>query len=166
MENSANNYSHIKGWGIDADPKNEPTYPMKKYTGDDHKRLNYEKASQQPVNVEVLHSNERPGITRVFGTSSPPSGLSGVIRRLAFKFSESEYGHWLPLLLADRINAVEGLLDDLSHGHIPNIFAERGWKAEWKHNRKGMMQKMAVGAIITIAAVGLISAKKKKIRKD
>jgi hypothetical protein len=25
--------AHINGWAIDADPENEPTYPMKKYTG-------------------------------------------------------------------------------------------------------------------------------------
>ena len=161
----ADKYSHIKGWGIDADPENEPTYPMKKYTGDDHKRLDYERAPQQPVNMEILKSNERPNVTAVFGTSSPPSGLSGVIRRFAFKFSESEYGHWLPLLLADRVNAVEGIIDDLRHGHIPNIFAERGWNAEWKYNRNGLMQKVAIGAVVTIAFAALMMGKSKKRRK-
>ncbi len=101
MEHIPENYSHIKGWGVDADPKNEPTYPMKKYTGDDHLRLDYIRPVQQPVNVEVLHSNERPNVTATFGTPNPPSGLSGMIRRYAFRYSESSYGHWLPLLLAD-----------------------------------------------------------------
>lgn len=156
MEDLASHYAHIKGWGIDADPKNEPTYPMKNYTGDDHRRLNYEKPPQQPVNVEVLHSNERPGITAVFGTSSPPSGLSGAIRRYAFKFSESEYGHWLPLLFADRVNVVEGIIDDLKRGHIPNILAEKGWNAEWKYNRKGLITKLAIGALVTATAVALL----------
>ncbi|PQA59656.1 hypothetical protein [Siphonobacter curvatus] len=156
MEDLASNYAHIKGWGIDADPKNEPTYPMKNYTGDDHRRLNYEKPPQQPVNVEVLHSNERPGITAVFGTSSPPSGMSGAIRRYAFKFSESEYGHWLPLLFADRVNVVEGIIDDLKRGYVPNILAEKGWNAEWKYNRKGLITKLAVGALVTATAVALL----------
>jgi len=156
MEDLASHYAHIKGWGIDADPKNEPTYPMKNYTGDDHRRLNYEKPPQQPVNVEVLHSNERPGITAVFGTSSPPSGLSGAIRRYAFKFSESEYGHWLPLLFADRVNVVEGIIDDLKRGYVPNILAEKGWNAEWKYNRKGLITKLAVGALVTATAVALL----------
>src|SRR5687767_2833276 len=71
-----NEHAHIKGWGIDADRENEPTYPMKKYTGDDHRRLNYERPEQQPVNIEILQSNERPHVTAVFGTSTPPSGLS------------------------------------------------------------------------------------------
>jgi hypothetical protein len=161
MENIADKYSHINGWGVDADPRNEPTYPMKHWTGDDHQRLNYERPPQQPVTVEVLHSNERPNLTAVFGTASPPSGLSGAIRRYAFKFSESEYGHWLPLLLADRVNAVEGIVDDLKRGYIPNVFAERGWKAEWKYNPKGLAQKVLIGAVVTTVVISLLSRKKK-----
>jgi len=155
-------FSHIKGWGVDADPKNEPTYPIKKYTGDDHQRINWERPPQQPVDVEILHSNERPYVTAVFGTSVPPSGLSGKIRRHAFKYSESSYGHWLPLLLADRVNVVEGVIDDLKKGHIPNIFAEKGWKAEWKYNRAGLIKKVAVAALATTAVIMLFRRSKSK----
>lgn len=162
MENLSNDYTHIKGWGIDADPENEPTYPMKKYTGDDHKRTNWERPPLQPVNIEVLHSNERPNITAVFGTSTPPSGLSGAIRRYAFQFSENEYMHWLPLLLADRVNVVEGIVDDLKRGHIPNIFAEKGMKAELKHNPKGLAKKVLVTLAVTSIAYALLKGKSKK----
>jgi hypothetical protein len=117
METNNFDYKQIPGWGMDADPENEPTYPMKNYTGDDHNRINYERAEQQPETVELLMSTERPSVTRVFGTSIPPSGLSGWIRRYAFKHSEDRYRHWIPLILADRINVVEGLLEDLAHGH-------------------------------------------------
>jgi hypothetical protein len=162
MENLNNDYTHIKGWGIDADPKNEPTYPMKKYTGDDHKRLNWERPPLQPVNIEVLHSTERPNITAVFGTSTPPSGLSGAIRRYAFQFSENQYMHWLPLLLADRVNVVEGIVDDLKRGHIPNIFAERGMKAELKHNPKGLAKRILVTVAVTSIAYAILKGKSKK----
>ena len=162
MENLNNDYTHIKGWGIDADPKNEPTYPMKKYTGDDHKRLNWDRPPLQPVNIEVLHSIERPNITAVFGTSTPPSGLSGAIRRYAFQFSENQYMHWLPLLLADRVNVVEGIVDDLKRGHIPNIFAEKGMKAELKHNPKGLAKKVLVTLAVTSIAYALLKGKSKK----
>lgn len=161
-ENLENKFSHINGWGIDADPENEPTYPMKKYTGDDHKRLHYEKAPQQPVNVEILHSNERPNVTAVFGTSTPPSGWSGVIRRFAFKYSESSYGHWLPLIIADRVGAVEGIIDDIRKGHIPNIIAERGWNAEWKYNREGLIKKVVIGVAIASAALLILNRKSRK----
>lgn len=164
-ENIGEEFKHINGWGIDADPENEPTYPIKHYTGDDHNRINWERPPLQPDNIEVLHSNERPSLSATFGTSSPPSGLSGAIRRFAFKFSESEYGHWLPLLIADRVNAVEGIIDDLRHGHVPNIFAERGWGAEWKYNRKGMVKKLVIGAAITSALILMTMNKKKLSRR-
>lgn len=160
MENEIKDYSHIKGWGIDADPENEPTYPMKNYNGDDHKRYNWVRPPQQLQEIEVLHSNERPNISAVFGTSTPPSGLSGNIRRYAFKYSENSYGHWLPLLLADRINVVEGMIDDFRRGRIPNIFAERGWKAEWKYNRQGLLKRVAVGVAVSTALLMLLRRKR------
>jgi hypothetical protein len=111
--------------------------------------------------MEILHSNERPGVTRVFGTSVPPTGLSGMLRRYAFRFSEGSSGHWMTLILADRINVVEGIIDDLAHGHIPNIWAERGWNAEWKYNRNGMIKKIAITTAVAAAAIILLSRKKK-----
>ena len=152
MEDTAKAYSRIKGWGVDADPKNDPTYPIKNRNNGEHQGYTWERPPQQPINIEVLHSNERPNVTAVFGTSEPPSGLSGTLRRIAFKYSESSYGHWLPLILADRVNVVEGILDDLKHGRFPNIFAELGWKAEWQHNRKDLVRRVLVRAALASAA--------------
>ena len=154
-------YSHIKGWGIDADPKNDPTYPMKHRTDAEHEGYSWERPPLQPATVEVLHSIERPNLTAAFGTSTPPSGLSGMIRRFAVKYSENSYLHWLPLLMADRVNVVEGVLDDFMHGKVPNIFAEKGYKADWEHNRTGLFQKVAVAALVTTAAVLLLTRKSK-----
>ncbi len=159
-------HENIKGWGIDADQENEPTYPMKKFTGDDRKHLNYARPPLQTTDVEILHSNERPGLTAVFGTSTPPSGLSGKIRRFAFQFSEGSWGHWLPLLLADRVNVVEGIVDDIKQGHFPNILAERGWKAEWKYNRKGVIQKAVIGAAIATAVIAFITLRNRNKNED
>ena len=50
----------IKGWGVDADPKNDPTYPMKRRTDGEHAGYSWERPARQTVDVEVLHSNERP----------------------------------------------------------------------------------------------------------
>jgi hypothetical protein len=46
-------------------------------------------------------------------------------------------------MLADRVNAVEGVLDDLASGHVPNVFAERGWNAEWRHNRGNLVGRVS-----------------------
>lgn len=152
----ANNPKDIPGWGIDADPQNNPTYPYKHWNGADHERLNYERPPQQPVTVEVLHSIERPGLSCVFGTTVPPSGLSGAIRRFAFKYSESTYMHWFPLVVADRVNVIEGIIDDIKGGHFPNIIKEKGLEADWKYNKKGLLKSIAVGAAITLGIIMLM----------
>lgn len=160
MENKEKDYSHIKGWGIDADTKNDPTYPMRDRSKEEHNGYNWERPAQQPIDIEVLHSIERPNVTAVFGTSAQPSGLSGMLRRYAFKHGEGSFAHWIPLIVADRVNVVEGIIDDIAHGKIPNIFAEQGMKAEWKYDKMGLLQKFAIGAAITTAAVALIYRKK------
>lgn len=164
-DSMANRYQDIPGWGYDADPKNNPTYPMKNYTGDDHNRLNYERPVQQETDIEVLHSNERPSLSAVFGVAAPPTGLSGMLRRFAFKYSESTYSHWLSLVMADRINMIEGIVDDIAHGHIPNVFKERGWNAEWKHNKKGFITNVAIGVAVTAALVYIIKSKRDSKRR-
>lgn len=155
-------HDHIKGWGIDADPKNEPTYPMRIRGDNEMHGFSWPRPPQQSVEIEVMKSIERQHMTAVVGTSVPPAGLSGMIRRAAYKKSESSYGRWVPLILADRIGIFEGLLDDLRHGIRPNSFAERGWQAEWKYNRKSFLIKSAVsvGVLAGIAA-SLILLKKR-----
>ncbi|TCJ14595.1 hypothetical protein EPD60_11475 [Flaviaesturariibacter flavus] len=149
----------IPGWGIDADPENDPQYPMKHTNGADHDRFNYEKAPQQPIDMEVLHSIERPGVTRVFGTSTPPAGLSGAVRRYAYKYSEATATHWMTLLLADRIDVIQEKINDLRHGILPNPWIERGWRAEWKHNRTAFVTRMATTALLITAGILLLKRK-------
>ena len=151
--------SQVKGWGIDANPKNDPTYPIKTRNNGEHAGYSWERPSLQPVNVEILHSNERPHVTAAFGTSTPPRGLSGLLRRFAFRYSESSYGHWLPLMAADRIGIVEGVLEDLTRARIPNVFVERGYRAEWKHNRTSLVLRMAVRVVIIGAAVAYLTSR-------
>jgi hypothetical protein len=118
---------------------------------------------QQQEKVEILVSSERPGITQVFGTVQPPSGLSGMIRRLAFKASENDLRHWLLLLLADRVNVVEGIADDLARGKVPNVLGEMGIKAEMQHNPAGLAKKVAITAAVVGTAVYLM---KRRDRDD
>ena len=77
-----------------------------------------------------------------------------------YRFSKSSLGHWLPLIITDRINVVEGIFDDFKHGHVPNIFAEKGMKADWKYNRKALVKKVIVTAAVTTAVVMLLRKKK------
>lgn len=157
--------TQVPGWGVDADPKNDPTYPIKHRTDAEHDGYSWQRPPQQPVDVEVLHSNERPNVSAVFGASTPPTGLSGMIRRYAFQYSESSYGHWLPLMLADRVNVVEGIVDDLSHGKVPNFWSEYGWNAEWQHNRTKFVGRLLIGAAVAAVAGGLLFGQREQSKK-
>lgn len=158
--NGAIDTSTIPGWGIDADPDNDPTYPYRERDKDDHSGT-WDRPPRQTADVELLQSIEHTQRPAVFGTSTPPSGLSGMMRRAAFKKSESNLLHWLLLLGADRVNMVEGVVKDFGHGRVPNIPGEMGLRAGWKHNKPGLIAKTAG----TVAVAALAVAALKRIRR-
>lgn len=143
----------IPGWGSDLDRAQRPAEP-KERRPPRLEGLHWHEVEPQVATVEVLHSLERPGLTPIFGSPQPPRGLSGQFRRVAFGYSENDLRHWLLLLLADRVNMVEGLVDDLAHGHVPRLYAETGGRAELKHNPRAAVAKAAV----LVVGVGLLVA--------
>jgi hypothetical protein len=149
---SREHLQHIPGWGSDLDHKNRPAIPMER-TPPRFIHVPAGQPVQQAQTVEVFCSPERPGITPIFGTAQPPKWLSGAIRRLAYKLPENDLRHWLMLLAADRVNMVEGIVDDLRQGHVPNVLGEMGIRSELRHNPAGLMRK----ALITTAVVGGIT---------
>lgn len=153
--------SSVVGWGVDADPRNDPTYPIRDRSSDDHSG-EWLRPPQQQAQVEILQSVEHKRLPAVFGTASPPKWVSGAIRRLAFRWSESNWIHWLLLIGADRVNMVEGLVEDVASAKIPNIPKEMGVPAEWRHNRSGLVKKVAV----TVAVGGILFALTKLTRRD
>ena len=153
--------SAVNGWGADLDHKNRPAVPMER-TPPRLPHVHWDAPEQQHSHVKVFHSIERPGMTPVYGTTVPPTGLSGKLRGLAFKYSENDARHWLILMLADRVNVGEGLVEDLAHGHVPNLFKEMGGPAEWKYNRQGFIRKAAIAT----AVVGLAYMWMRRSRSD
>jgi hypothetical protein len=128
---------------------------MRDRRADDSPGMNWERPTQQVSDVEVLQSIEHNRRPAVFGTSTPPAGLSGAIRRTAFAYSEGQWAHWLLLMLADRVNMAEGVIEDVAHGRVPNIHKEMGLSAEWKYDRAGYMRRMATTVAVTGAIGGL-----------
>ena len=149
--------SSVTGWAVDADPRNDPTYPYRERDKDPGLTSNWVRPPVQQSNVEILQSIEHIRRPAVFGTANPPSGVSGMLRRVAFRYSESNWMHWLLLMGADRINVVEGVAQDLGRGKVPNIPAEMGVRAEWQHNKKGLATKVAVMTAIGAGAYLLLS---------
>jgi hypothetical protein len=139
--------SKIIGWGVDANPDNDPTYPYRDRSRDDHSGQ-WKRPAQQEPEVELLQSVEHKQLPAVFGTSAPPKWVSGMMRRAAFRWSESHWAHWMLLMGADRVNMVEGLVEDLARAKIPNIPKEMGVPAEWRYNKTGLAKKIGVAALI------------------
>jgi hypothetical protein len=147
---------------VDADPDNDPTYPYRDRSGDHGLTKDWQRPTQQQSDVEILQSIEHIRRPAVFGTSSPPVRPQRHAPPPAFRWSESNWLHWLILMGADRINMVEGVVQDLGRAKVPNIPAEMGARAEWQHNKTGFFIKSAIVLGITAGAVALISARRKE----
>jgi len=117
--------SKIPGWGSDLPLERRPGVPRehapKHGTG-----AHWDEPEPQRTSVKIYMTTERSEITPVFGTACPPRGLSGKLRALAYGFTEARLAHWLTLILADRVDVIEGMLSDLRRGRIANPFAEMG----------------------------------------
>ncbi len=122
----------IPGWGVDLDPKDRPAVPKEKFnpqgTGA-HWHFPERQAERWPREKTTEHKF----LTPVFGTACPPKGLSGAIRRYAYRrYSEGQLAHWLLLVLGDRVDVLESRVTGLLRGRPDNPFAEAGLKSEIK----------------------------------
>lgn len=156
MEKKAIDPATVPGWGIDADPNDRPNYPIKHYTGSDHERIHWQRPPLQPATVEILKSTERPYLPAVFGTPNPPKGLSGALRRIAFRYSENMNRRWLLLIFADRVNSFEGMLADIFLFRFPNYIKEHGGRALWKHRPAVLLGKIFIRILFIAVIVTLI----------
>jgi hypothetical protein len=103
----------IPGWGADLDRGNRPAVPMER-TPPRLDGVHWTAPPPQESAVEILQSTEHFVRPPVFGTSVPPRGISGWIRRRAFRHSENDLRHWLMLLAADRVDVAEGMVADVA----------------------------------------------------
>ena len=96
--------ARIPGWGADLDPKDRPAVPQEQFDPE-LSGAHWDFPERQPELWPRERSVEHKFLTPVFGTSCPPRGLSGILRRYAYRYSEGRAAHWLILLAADRVDA-------------------------------------------------------------
>ena len=126
--------ARIPGWGVDLDPADRPSVPKLQYQ-EDLTGAHWEFPDRQPETVPRERSIEHAFLTPVFGTTCPPKGLSGVVRRLSYRrYSEARAAHWLLLMLADRIDAVEHHLASLVSLRPDQPVTQTGVVAEFRRN--------------------------------
>lgn len=95
-------------WGLDRRLEDRPGVP-REATPHPLPGAHWKEPERQPVEGPVLM---RPGLTRptpVFNTALPPKGVSGALRRAAYKIPDHRVRHWLILMLADRVDVVQNL---------------------------------------------------------
>jgi hypothetical protein len=126
--------ARIPGWGVDSDPADRPSVPKLKFQAD-LTGAHWEFPDRQPEKWPRERSIEHKFLTPVFGTAQPPKGLSGVIRRFSYaRYSEGRTAHWLLLMLADRVDAVEEHLKSFATLRPDNPITETGIRAEFTHH--------------------------------
>ena len=126
--------ARIPGWGADLDVADRPSVPRERFDPT-FSGAHWEHPERQPEPWPRERSIEHTTLPPVFGTSCPPKGLSGAIRKLAYaKYSEGQAAHWLLLIAGDRVDALESGLRSLVSLRPDNPITETGVLAELKHH--------------------------------
>lgn len=129
--------ARIPGWGADLDPADRPSGGRREVPGIDT-GAHWEFPAQQDEAWPRERSIEHSMLPPVFGTSCPPRGLSGAMRRLAYRrWSEARAAHWLMLLAADRVDAVESHVRSFATMRPDNPVTQTGVRAEFTHDGVG-----------------------------
>jgi hypothetical protein len=132
LETSDDLRARIPGWGADLDPRDRPAVPRERFDPA-ASGAHWDFPDRQPERWPRERSIEHAFLTPVFGTSCPPKGLSGAIRRYAYaRYSEGRAAHWLLLVAADRVDVVESRLGSLATGHPDNPVTETGVLGEFR----------------------------------
>jgi hypothetical protein len=125
--------ARIPGWGADLDPRDRPAVPKLRFDPD-ATGAHWDFPDLQPEAWPRERSIEHAFLTPVFGTSCPPRLVSGVMRRLAYdRYSEGRAAHWLILLAADRVDAVEHHLQSFLTLRPDNPITQTGVRSELSH---------------------------------
>jgi hypothetical protein len=123
----------IPGWGADLDPAMRPSYPKLQWQEDTGAHWDF--PERQPERYPRERSIEHGTLTPVFGTACPPKWVSGAIRRFSYaRYSEGRAAHWLLLMLADRVDAVENHVLSFLQLRPDNPITETGVLGEFRHH--------------------------------
>ena len=133
--------ARIPGWGVDLDPADRPSVPRERFDPSLN-GAHWEFPERQPEKWPRERSIEHAFLTPVFGTSCPPKGLSGAMRKYAYaRYSEARAAHWLILVAADRVDSFGSHVRSMVTTRPDNPISQTGVRSELTHHgiasRKG-----------------------------
>jgi hypothetical protein len=103
--------------------------------------------------VGIERRTHRAGLNRptpVFGTAQPLHGVSGALRRGAYRIPEHRARHWMLLMAADRVDVLEDRLGGLASAPLAAAGAE-GAAARVRSNPLPYLAGAMVGATLVTA---------------
>jgi hypothetical protein len=125
--------ARIPGWGVDKNPADRPSVPRLQLDAVDT-GAHWDFPTRQPQQQPRERSMEHAFLTPVFGTAQPLKGLSGAIRRHAYRrYSEGRAAHWLLLMAGDRVDVAESRVASLVAGKPDRLLNETGVTSEASH---------------------------------
>lgn len=106
-------------WGVDRELSRRPGVPMMR-PPQPWPNARMEIEHMDPASSTVFkHGRPNRQWPPVFGTTCPPKGLSGLIRKWAASFPDHKPQHWLLKLLSDRVDSAEHRLKKLAPVALP-----------------------------------------------
>jgi hypothetical protein len=108
--------------GFDLDPSRRPGYASRRGI-EPWPNARWPVASQRREVRVFMHGRSNKSFPPVFGTDTPPHGLSGEVRRLAYAYPDHMARHWLLLLASDRVDLWETRARKLLKFALPALIA-------------------------------------------
>jgi hypothetical protein len=94
-------------YGSDLPGSERPGVPMETESRPLTPSVHWREPEKQSPNRRVTKRRELAQLTPVFSSALPPRGISGMLRRAAYRIPETHAQHFLTLMLADRVDVLE-----------------------------------------------------------
>lgn len=91
-------------WGVDLDMARRPGVPMEREPMP-FPNTRFPIEQQQGRSTVPMHGRPNKKMPPVFGTATPMHGLSGLVRKAAYKLPDHKPSHWLMKMAADRVDS-------------------------------------------------------------
>jgi hypothetical protein len=147
MKPKTNHVLKVPGWGADLNVKNRPGIPRERTRPSSRKQSKVKTLQMKPIS----------------GNTYPPRGISGKVRKMAYRFNEESISRWTTLLFADRIDVFENILADIFKGRFVNPISEMGLRAELKTPHLGRLKRSRsqkskiIPEVVTASGITLFS---------
>lgn len=126
-------------WGVDLDRASRPGVPMMNTEPRlmENARWPVERQAGQPASPR--HGRSNKPMPPVFGTALPLKGVSGMLRRLAYRDPDHKPRHWLMMMFADRVDS-------------------------WGHRTRKLLPLVGIAALVAFTLRSGTRARRRRIR--